>query len=199
VIYNLVGLGARQKTNYESHGRVKCVCVSRQNKNQKDQRDIIRAVAKLENVELTLIGSGDLHQPLRELAEKCGVQNRVFFEISRSNAVLMSTLKDFDIYIYNSINYEISKTVMEAALIGLPIIHNRRLPFLAEELNQDYIYLVENSEDGYAEGIESLANDPLLRERLGREAREAAIKLWSPEIIERKIIKLYSSLMDSQE
>jgi glycosyltransferase involved in cell wall biosynthesis len=199
VIYNLVGLGAKPKLDYDAHGMVKCICVSRQNINQKDQRDLIGAVSQLSNVELTLIGSGDLNQSLRELAQKTGAQNRIFFLSSCSNADILRSLKDYDIYVYNSINYEISKTVMEAALIGLPIIHNRRKPALSTELDQEYFYLVENSVEGYLEGIRRLADDQRMREKLGRGARKAAKRLWSPECVEKQIFELYISLMESKD
>jgi glycosyltransferase involved in cell wall biosynthesis len=195
VIYNIVGINAIPKIDYTLYDRVKCVTVGRQNFDQKDQRDIIRAVAQLENVQLDLFGSGDLHDELDDLVKELNIEDRVFFDSGRSNEELMRTLKDYDIYIYNSINYEISKTVMEAALIGLPIIHNLRKPALSSELDQDYFYLVENSVDGYLNGIKDLSTNQSLREKIGHRAREAALQQWSPEMIENKIVALYTSLL----
>lgn len=198
VIYNIVGIGAIPKTDYRLHERVKCVTVGRQSLDQKDQRDIIRGVAQIENVYLDLFGTGNLHDELDNLVQELNIKDRILFDSGISNDELMSKLKDYDIYIYNSINYEISKTVMEAALVGLPIIHNLRKPALSSELDQDYFYLVENSAEGYLAGIKDLIANQSLREKLGKQAREAALKQWSPKMIENKIVALYTSLISSK-
>ncbi len=196
VIHNTVGLGAVAKTDYRlQDGLVRCLCVGRQEREQKDQRPILEAIAQIDNSRLYLYGNGNLHDELIALAQTLGIADRVVFKTGVPNDQLMQELQAFDIYVYNSINAEISKTVIEAALVGLPIIHNERTPWLAEELSGDYIYRVENSASGYRQGILALAGDLDLRRRLGELARSHASRHWSPEITEGRVADLYRSLL----
>jgi glycosyltransferase involved in cell wall biosynthesis len=195
IIYNIVGLGAQIKTDYSHQGPLKCISIGRQTIGQKDPRDIIRAISNLRDVNLYLVGGGDLHINLKDLVSELHLEDRVFLIPSLSNEEIMNTLKDYDVYIYNSINFEISKTVMEAALVGLPIIHNSRVPCLSNELEQLKILKVENSMDGYQMGIQLLLENQTLRKEMGQQSREIARNLWKPEIIEEKIVALYKSLL----
>jgi glycosyltransferase involved in cell wall biosynthesis len=198
IIHNLVGLGALVKTDYSLQGPLKLICIGRQTIHQKDQRDIVRAVAALENVHLYLIGNGDLHADLRDIVNNMKLQERVFLIPDQPNEIIMNTLKNYDVYIYNSINFEISKTVMEAALVGLPIIHNTRVPSLSSELEQIKVLKVDNSVTGYQDGIKILQDNQILRQEMGLLSREIATNLWNPEITEARIVSLYKSLIPLQ-
>lgn len=196
VIYNTVGIGAVPKTDYSiKEGHLNCICVGRQQSEQKDQRSMIQAISRLDNVTLHLYGNGDLHQELQEIAILLGVEDRVFFKKSVKNSFLMKELHKFDIYLYNSINYEISKTVIEASLIGLPIIHNTREPNLSEELLHDFIFKVDNTAEGYRQAIVHLKDHLTVRMRLGTKARAYAQQHWHPEITEMQVVNLYKSLI----
>lgn len=195
VIYNVVGRDAQQKTDYSLQGKLKCISIGRQSVDQKDPRNIIRAIANLPEASLYLVGNGDLHESIIQLINDLNLSGRVFLIPNLSNEVVMDTLKDYDVYVYNSINFEISKTVMEAALVGLPIIHNTRIPCLSNELEQLNILKVPNSAQGYQTGIQSLLSDQILRERMGQQSREVAMRLWKPEISEKQIVDLYKNLL----
>lgn len=195
LIYNIVGIGAIPKTDYSIEGAVKCLCVSRQQSHQKDQRPILRAISQLDNVILYLYGDGDLHNELVRLAKTLKIEYRVFFNKGVPNDDLMKEMHKFDIYVYNSVNYEISKTVIEAALVGLPVIHNVRSPNLSEELSGDYILKVDNTSDGYRQGLNKLISDKSLRAELGAKAQAYAKQHWDPDRMEEKSVSLYKSLM----
>jgi glycosyltransferase involved in cell wall biosynthesis len=195
LIYNIVGIGAIPKADYSVQEVVKCLCVSRQNRDQKDQRPILQALSHVNNVVLHLYGNGDLHSELVTIAKTLKIENRVIFRKNIPNDELMREMHKFDIYIYNSINYEISKTVIEAALVGLPIIHNVRKPALSEELAGDYIFKVDNSSEGYQQGLLALINDESLRTELGLKARAHAKQFWDPKITEEQVVNLYKSFV----
>jgi glycosyltransferase involved in cell wall biosynthesis len=192
LIYNTVGQGAVPKKDYTIQDLCHCICVGRQEYNQKDQRQILEAISQLDNVIFHLYGTGKLHKELLHLAKKLQIEERVIFKTSIMNVELMTTLHRFDFYIYNSINFEISKTVMEAALVGLPIIHNKRQPYLSEELSNDFILKVENSCEGYVQGITEFINNQELRTHYGNQARQYALAHWSPEVTEKQVVELYN-------
>jgi glycosyltransferase involved in cell wall biosynthesis len=195
LIYNIVGIGAIPKTDYSIEEMVKCLCVGRQQSNQKDQRPILQAISQIDNIVFHLYGNGNLHNELVAMAKTLKIEDRVFFRKGVPNDELMREMKYFDIYIYNSINYEISKTVIEAALVGLPIIHNVRRPTLSEELAGDYILKVDNTSEGYRQGLNKLISNRSLRAELGSKARAHAKQHWDPEMMEEKVVSLYKSIV----
>ena len=196
IIHNTVGIGANPKTDYRLRdGHVRCVCVGRQDRRERDPRLVLRAVASISEATLHLYGAGDLHEELIALARSLNVTDRVAFSTGIPNEQLMRGLHEFDLYVFNSKNYEVSKTVLEAALVGLPIVHNVRRPALAEELAHGFVWKVEDSPEGYRRGILSLAADQGLRQSLGERARGYAQTHWAPEITEGLTSSLYRSLI----
>jgi glycosyltransferase involved in cell wall biosynthesis len=112
------------------------------------------------------------------------------------NAQVLKKMADADIYIYCSDNWEISKTCIEASLIGLPIIINMRRGGLAQELVGDHVLAVEQSAFGYREALERLIIDQRQRERLGRNAARVAHSRWHPAVMEAQYVKIYRMLLN---
>ncbi len=192
IIHNVVGLNAEQKRNYEIHGSLKLLCVGRQTHLQKDPTSILYALASLENAYLTLVGDGDLHQHLESLADKLSCRNRITFIKNMNNHDVLKLMKESDIYVYQSINYEISKTCIEAALVGLPIILNNRKHYLAKELLDAQFYLVDDTPQAYREAILMFYNDQKKREQYAQISQAYAKEHWAPEVTEQKLINLYT-------
>ena len=197
VIYNAVDCGDTVKTDYAVGDRVKAICVGRQESLQKDPSPIIEAVAAVPSIDLTLIGDGDLHEGLRALADSLGVSGRVHFIRRMPNAQVLKEMAAADIYVYCSDNWEISKTCIEASLIGLPIVLNRRRGGLAAELVGDHVLAVEQSANGYREALERLIADKRERERLGRNAASVAHARWRPTTMEARYVAVYRNVLDA--
>jgi glycosyltransferase involved in cell wall biosynthesis len=198
IIYNAVDCDDVVKTDYAIRDRVKAICVGRQESLQKDPSPIIEAVAELPSIDLTLIGDGDLHDGLRALAERLGVSDRVRFIRRMPNAQVLKEMAAADLYVYCSDNWEISKTCIEASLMGLPIILNRRRGGLAAELVGDHVLAVEQSAAGYREALETLMADERMRERLGRNAASLAHEHWHPAIMESRYAGIYRRLIQAR-
>jgi len=196
VVYNAVDCGETTKTGYRIGDRVKAICVGRQESLQKDPSPIVEAIAGIPNIDLTLIGDGDLHDGLCTLAEKFGVSERIRFIRRMPNAQVLREIAAADIYVYCSNNWEISKTCLEASLMGLPIVVNRRRGGLADELIGDHVLAVEQSARGYREGLQRLLSDERERERLGRKAASVARRLWHPAIMEARYVDIYRMVLD---
>lgn len=193
IIHNVVGHGAEIKQNYNiDPNYINLICVGRQTILQKDPTNIIKAISQIPNTYLTLVGDGDLHNGLIELSITLGCKNRIKFIKSIENKKLFTLMKNSDFYIYNSINFEISKSCIEAALIGLPVILNNRFGKPAQELVDAGFYLVEDSPAAYKECIEKLVNDQEYRVNLAKNSHQYSLKNWAPNITEQKIVDLYS-------
>ncbi len=196
VIYNVVGIGSKQKENYTVEmDRINCLCVGRQQSEEKNPLPIIEAVANLPNVFLTLIGKGDIHEYLKQKVLEWGLENRIKFIPEMDNKLVLSYMNQADIFIYSSMNFEISKGCMEAALIGLPIIINDRNGKPAKELVGDHFYLVDGSSESYQMALSHLISNENSRECLGKKAREYAKIHWSPDKIEKDYVKIYENIL----
>lgn len=191
IIHNVVGMGAIEKQHYGIQGPLKLLCVGRQTYLQKDPTSIIKAISSIEGVQLTLIGDGDLHDSLKQLVDQLGCQHRVTFIRSLENSKILEIMQQADIYVYHSINYEISKTCIEAALVGLPIIANDRNNNPAEELCSAGFYLVNDTAEAYKEAILYLSHDHKKRKKLAQSSHAYAKKHWAPEITELKLMNLH--------
>ena len=194
VIYNAVDCVRPAKTDYSIGDRIKAICVGRQESLQKDPSPIIEAIAGLPSIDLTVIGDGDLHEGLHALAQRAGMADRVRFIRRMPNTQVLDEMAASDIYVYCSENWEISKTCIEASLLGLPIVLNRRRGELADELVGDHVLAVEPSANGYREALERLISDGAMRERLGRNAARVAQAHWHPDVMESRYVDIYRRL-----
>jgi glycosyltransferase involved in cell wall biosynthesis len=196
VVHNVVGLGVLGRENYRiDKENVKCICVGRQQSFQKDPTPIVDAVTEMKNLSLLLIGDGDLHQSLVERVHQAGAQDRIRFLKAAPNEDVLSQLKMADIFVYSSINYEISKGTIEAALTGLPIVINDRNGTPARELLGGHFLLVDGSKESYYSALNRIICEDVFREQLGRKAYEHAQEHWSPAKTEARYAEIYQSVI----
>lgn len=181
----------REKTDYRLHSPVRVISVGRQ-LCDKNPDNLIRSIATLHDVELTLVGDGPYHDYLRGIAKEAGVEDRVVFRRSVPNDALCAMLPDFDIFAVHTEHWELSKSVLEPLLSGLPIVINRRAGKAVPELTDDICVLVENSAEGYRSALSQLIADSERRELLGRTAYRTARDNWAPAATEAKFADIYS-------
>jgi glycosyltransferase involved in cell wall biosynthesis len=195
VAYNVVNAAhLTLKDDYSLHDPVRVISVGRQF-DAKNPEQLIRAVVAMENVQLTLVGDGPLHDRLRRVAHEAGDGNRILFHPRLSNDDLCRLLSEQDVFATHSEFWEISKAVLEALLTGLPVILNRRSGAPVPELTPELAILVENAPQAYAGALSRLITDAEGRERLGRAAGAQARRLWAPEQAERAVVEIYRGLL----
>ena len=186
----------RRKDDYRLHDPVRVLSVGRQFED-KNPDNLIRAVAQLPNVRLTLVGDGPYHAHLRRVAEDCSIVDRVKFLPSLPNDELCRTLPEFDIFATHSEYWEISKSVLEPLLSGLPVVINRRRGAPVPELTDDICLLVPNTAEDYRQALERLIADAGYRERVGRAAYAHAQTNWSPAVTEAKFVAIYRRVLEA--
>lgn len=84
-----------------------------------------------------------------------------------------------------------SSGLMEAMACGKAVV----VPKVAEKWAKDSGVIVEETEQGIAEGIIRLIENPALRKRLGKRAREIALEEFSIKSIADRYIRLYEKLV----
>lgn len=192
VVHNVVGIGIEPKIDYSLSGMViNLLCVGRQDSLEKNPRPIIDAIRTIPNACLTLVGSGDLHEWLVNYVREIGLVDRVYFIPALQNDKVLKLMKKSDIYVYSSDNYEISKSTMEAALCGLPVVLNDRNSDPARELVGGHFSLVCGSANSYHHEIMRLANSEKARRELGQRARSYALKNWDPQECEKRAAEIH--------
>jgi glycosyltransferase involved in cell wall biosynthesis len=185
------------KDSYLLHESIQIISVGRQYK-EKNPDNLIRAVSLIHNAELTIVGDGSYHQHLVDVARECNIEDRVHFHKSISNDELCSKLKDFDIFATHTEYWEISKSVLEPLLTGLPVLLNERQGEPVKELTSDICMLVSNTIEDYHGALLKLIKDDSFRESLGRSAYTHAKKNWSPKKTEQKFVRIYKEILSKK-
>jgi L-malate glycosyltransferase len=191
VAYNVINPShLRKKTAYTLHRPVRVISVGRLIA-AKDPQELIRAVASVPDLELTIVGDGPIAGKLRDLVLELGIGRRVIFRPAIPNNELCAELPDYDIFAIRSDYFELSKSMLEALLTGMPAVINRRRGEAVPELSSDICLLVDNSAESYRSALKQLISDHALRERLGRRASAHAHEHWSPEKCETEFVNIY--------
>jgi glycosyltransferase involved in cell wall biosynthesis len=195
VAYNVLNPAfLRKKDDYALHAPVRVVSVGRLIPG-KNPGNLIRAVAGLPDVALTIIGNGPEAPKLRDAAADSGAARRVIFHPAIANDKLCALLPEFDIFAIHSDYLEMPKSVLEALLTGLPVVINRRPGEPVPELSDEICLLVNNTAESYRTALDRLIADHVFRERLGRAAYSHARAHWSPAKTEAVYVEAYRSLI----
>ncbi|HQS83355.1 MAG: hypothetical protein B7Y25_00270 [Alphaproteobacteria bacterium 16-39-46] len=197
VLYNKVNACRENiKTNFDFKDNFKLICIGQQIHN-KNPENLIKAVAQLKNVTLDIFGTGILNSNLKELAKSLNVNHRIKFIDSLPNAELCANLKTYDCYAACIDCIGISKTVIEAFLIKLPVLLNLNSHQQTPELNDSICLRVPDTIDGYIKGIKQLMESKKLRENLSENAYKYALENFDPEKIEKQHVAIYKQYMIS--
>ena len=107
---------------YDRESKVlRLLCVSRLTE-RKRVSDIIKSIKNVDNVELTVIGSGQKEDELKDLAKSLDLENKVQFTGRLPHEDLPQWYSEADVFVLPSLNEGMSNTVLEAMASGLPVI-----------------------------------------------------------------------------
>ena len=199
VHYNILNAASiKSKSNYSLSSPARLICVGRLFE-LKNPIKIIDAIAGMSSIELTIVGDGPLRSTLASYVEHLGLTERVKFRPAVSNDDLCNLLYESDLFVVHSDAWEISKSVLEALLTGLPVIINRRFGEPVPELSGGIVRLVENNAESYRTAILELLDDDTGREKLGRTAALVGNELWSPAKCEDAVVATYSEILENSK
>ncbi|PCH81348.1 MAG: hypothetical protein COB90_05030 [Hyphomicrobiales bacterium] len=186
VIPNIVGISDHHiKQHYSTGNPVKLVTVGRLVQGKSPEL-MLHALSLTENITLDVIGDGPLRDPLAQLVQEKGLINRVKFIRQIPNPELCGLLANYDAFVFRSDYQECPKTLIEAALTGLPIICPDDISERITELGGFPLIGCKDSTEGFADAFKEIAGNIKLRSRSGKMTRQLAQQLWSPQNCARK-------------
>ncbi|RLJ68001.1 glycosyltransferase [Sulfurisoma sediminicola] len=195
VCYNVLnGLHLKKKADYRLHQPARIVYVGRLLE-EKNPENIMRALVRLPDAELTIVGDGPIRPRLEQQAIDLGISDRVIFRPAVANDELCELLAEQDIFAVHTEYWEISKSVLEALLTGLPLVINKRIGEPVPELEGDFAVKVDNTEEEYFAALHHLLHDDAARGELGQRALAHARANWAPEVTEAKYAAIYRSFL----
>ena len=195
VIYNAVSTEILPKQSYNLGSPPRLLNLGRQTPGIKEPSNIIRALEGLDVI-LDVIGDGPMHERLVRLAEETGVKEKINFLNFLPNEEIVAKMQNYDLFVYQYNNWEISKSVLEAMLCGLPIILNQKDDYPVQEFeNARHLITVHNSPVGFRKAILDLLENDSKRKELGIKAREFARQHYDPERIEKQVAAIYRELI----
>jgi glycosyltransferase involved in cell wall biosynthesis len=142
-------------------------------------------IAEVPGAELDIVGDGPEAGPLRELARKIGVEDRVRFHGALTGTPL------YDLFVRSDVLVMPSRTTkgdvegfgtvfIEAGLFGKPSVATRTGGIPEAVIDEETGLLVpEDDEGALTVALRRILTDPDLRRRLGASARERALNQFS--------------------
>lgn len=162
---------------------LRLLCVGRQFR-WKNPRNIISALARFKDVRLLCIGDGP-ERPVNQKLAQTLCPGKVHFLPILENRRLVQKISKTDAVILNTRYHEWSKVMIEAMLLGRPVIVNRETASKVGELKgrPPVCEFCPDSPEGYARAIEKLRN-VAYRKGLAQRARKKAWQLANPRRME---------------
>ena len=164
---------------------------------QKNHQCIIESMKKV-NGHLLIIGDGELHDTLEKLIKDVSVEDKVTIKRSVPNSEIQRYYKAADIFAlaYDPALEGLPIPVIEAMASGLPVI----IPFPKKEYSdglENIAVFSERIPDSFAENINKLLNNVVLRGEISKKSLDKA-KEFDSSVIEKREAEIYLEMLKQQ-
>ena len=156
---------------------------------QKDHATLFRALTKVPNAQLVLVGDGPLRPQLQDMAQRLGIANRVAFLGLRTDVA--QVLKACDIYVHSTNSDGFGIAACEAMAAGLPVIVSD-VPGLAEVVEGAGIVFPKGDDEALARELRMLIASPDRCRQMSRASSERAQHFSIDRIVD-EYIDLYQA------
>ena len=162
---------------------------------------LLRSVSGLgrgRDFRLCLAGGGPQERPLRELASKLGISDRVTFVGWVEHAQLADYYAAADLFVFPSPADAMGIVLVEAMSAGLPCVAVDK--YGPSEVVVDGVtgFLTEFDERDFGEAVRWLLDNPFLRHRMGTAARLRA-RDFDPDTAAAKLVRVYEEAIAEGE
>lgn len=180
-------------SDQESKAAVNIVMVARFD-HQKDQQELLKATYNIENIHLHFVGDGHLRVEVERLAGELNMQDKITFwgELDSVDEILARS----QIFVLTS-NWEgFPCSTLEAMRAGLPTVVSD-VGGAAEAIDEGVTgYAVKKGDvEELHKIVEELVNNHGKRKKIGKAARERFKKLYTFDMMYKKNLQVYESLI----
>ncbi len=149
------------------------------------------------NFDLTMIGTGDIEEEVRQQIDSLGLSERVHLTGSMSPEKVREHMEQAEIFLFTSDRNEGWGAVLNESMnSGCAVVASRAIgsvPFLIRHGENGLIYEDGDMEQLYA-GVKGLLDDPSRRQAMGCAAYETMINLWNAEEAAERFLQLVQRL-----
>jgi len=163
---------------------------------QKDPLTLLKAIKILPKGTLLMVGDGELRPHVEKYVCKHNLNKRVLILGQRKDVPRI--LAASDIFILSSRWEGLPYTIIEAMIVGLPIVATRVGG--VSELVEDGVtgFLVPPKDPkALAEAIQKLLDDPELRKEMGQAGREKALREFTLDRMLHETEKVYEGVLEN--
>jgi glycosyltransferase involved in cell wall biosynthesis len=148
------------------------------------------------NISLTMAGSGEMTEELKEMANKLNINKYISFVGFLDNREIAPLLAGHDIMVMPSREESFGVAALEASSVGIPVIASNigGIPEAVKN-NQTGILVPSDNVENLAEAIKKLADNVELRKRMGNAGREFVRTNFDWEKSLDRMIDLYGKLI----
>jgi glycosyltransferase involved in cell wall biosynthesis len=190
VIPNAVSIkNSNIKNSYDSCEVLNLITVGRLIRG-KSVFPILSAVEQSPNFKLTIIGDGPERPSVKKWIEQQNISDRVKLIPRVDNHLLMEDLKHYDAFVGYTEYSEVPKTVIEAGLVGLPIILNNQSRNNANEYRDSPILWTDGSPASYKIILAKIQTDTSFREEIGKKIRKQFEQVFAPSACSERMFRL---------
>lgn len=163
------------KKSYETRGPLRLVTVGSFIP-LKNHIDLIDAVLEIPDVELTIVGAGPLESSYRNIIAAANAESRIRIHGWVPQPRLASILADHDVYVHFSRTEALSRSILEAMAMGLPVVATD-VGFIAGVLEdgENALLLRQPWSASLIAAIHRLSSAVTLREQIGTRGYETIL------------------------
>jgi glycosyltransferase involved in cell wall biosynthesis len=162
----------------------------------KRPHDLIHVLAQVDDATLIIVGDGELHADVEQLARDLDVAERVLFlGYSRD---MRSWYAAFDIFLLTSLNEGTPVVAIEALSAGVPVVATSAggTNTVVDDGETGFVTEVGDV-DALADHVRRLRDDPELRARMGAEGARRMRERFSSERMVDDVERLYRRILAS--
>lgn len=161
---------------------------------QKDHATLIRSAVALENIELHLVGDGELLESMIALVAELGIQEKVKFRGKLDGAA--KYFSEFSLFVLASHYEGLPISILEALRASLPVLATD-VDGVSESIFDGLNgYLIRrNDPKDWSEKILYLQNNPQILQKMAIESRQIFEQRFTLDVMKRNVIDIYQRMI----
>ncbi|HUT29816.1 MAG TPA: glycosyltransferase family 4 protein [Sedimentisphaerales bacterium] len=160
---------------------------------------LIRAAARAKelnlDIQLNIVGEGNLMEPLRRLANELELTDNVVFMGRVPPEQMPNVYRDNDLFVMSSAHEGMSNAMLEAMASGLPII-TTQCEGVEELIGDNGIVVQEAHAEAIAEAVMQLADDRQGYKKMSASARSRAER-FSWKSVAESYLSIYDAVLNT--